>query len=214
MNISKKLLVFGAFALLSNSGAFAEGMMGGQGGYGMMGAYGSFGSTGTDHLGLTRISLADAKNDVQAYLKATGNPKLAIDEVMEFDRNFYAIVKETHPDHAAFELLVNPYNGTVTPEPGPNMMWNTKYSPMGARFIGSEGPMNVSVEQARQDALAYLKNVEPQYTVEAKPDVFYGYYTMHFLKDGKILGMLSVNGYTGQVWVHTWHGAYIKMETD
>lgn len=27
--------------------------------------------------------------------------------------------------------------------------------------------------------------------------------------DRKITGMLSVNGYTGQVWYHTWHGTFI-----
>jgi hypothetical protein len=33
---------------------------------------------------------------------------------------------------------------------------------------------------------------------------------MDFLKDGKVAGMLSVNGYTGQVWYHTWHGNFIS----
>jgi len=23
--------------------------------------------------------------------------------------------------------------------------------------------------------------------------------------------MLSVNGYTGQIWYHTWHGAFVDM---
>ncbi len=26
---------------------------------------------------------------------------------------------------------------------------------------------------------------------------------------GAISGMLSVNGYTGQVWYHAWHGGFI-----
>jgi hypothetical protein len=29
------------------------------------------------------------------------------------------------------------------------------------------------------------------------------------LKDGRIDGMLSVNGSTGAVWYHNWHGAFI-----
>jgi len=36
------------------------------------------------------------------------------------------------------------------------------------------------------------------------------YYTIHVTKDGKIAGMLSVNGYDGTVWYHNWHGAYIR----
>jgi hypothetical protein len=42
------------------------------------------------------------------------------------------------------------------------------------------------------------------------PHPFYGYYTIHVTKDGKIVGMLSVNGYDGTVWYHNWHGAYIR----
>lgn len=42
-------------------------------------------------------------------------------------------------------------------------------------------------------------------------EAFYGYYTLHVLKDGKIYGMLSVNAYTGAVWYHNWHGAFVKI---
>jgi hypothetical protein len=27
-----------------------------------------------------------------------------------------------------------------------------------------------------------------------------------------VAGMLSVNGYTGQIWYHTWHGAFVQMK--
>lgn len=46
----------------------------------------------------------------------------------------------------------------------------------------------------------------------AEADIFYGYYTLHTLKDGRIEGMLSVNGYTGAVWYHDCHGPFIGME--
>jgi hypothetical protein len=29
--------------------------------------------------------------------------------------------------------------------------------------------------------------------------------------DGETVGMLSVNGYTGQVFPHTWHGDFVEM---
>jgi hypothetical protein len=42
---------------------------------------------------------------------------------------------------------------------------------------------------------------------------YYGYYTIHSVtKDGEISGMLSVNGFTGQVWYHNWHGTFIDMQ--
>jgi len=28
--------------------------------------------------------------------------------------------------------------------------------------------------------------------------------------DGKMAGMLSVNGFSGDVWPHTWHGQFIE----
>ncbi len=35
---------------------------------------------------------------------------------------------------------------------------------------------------------------------------------MHTTQNGKIIGMLSVNGYTGAVWLHQWHGQYVAMQ--
>ncbi|MPN19611.1 hypothetical protein SDC9_166983 [bioreactor metagenome] len=35
-----------------------------------------------------------------------------------------------------------------------------------------------------------------------------GYYTFDFGRQ-EIEGMLSVNAYSGQIWVHTWHGFYL-----
>jgi len=42
---------------------------------------------------------------------------------------------------------------------------------------------------------------------------FYGYYTIEVLSNGTTYGMLSVNGYTGQIWYHTWHGTFIQEAT-
>jgi hypothetical protein len=38
---------------------------------------------------------------------------------------------------------------------------------------------------------------------------FYGYFTFDAHRDGRPFGMLSVNAHTGQVWYHTWHGAFV-----
>lgn len=70
--------------------------------------------------------------------------------------------------------------------------------------------LTVSPEQAIEYAQTYLdKNISG--TVAATdPIKFYGYYTLDFEKDGKVAGMLSVNGYSGQVFMHTWHGTFIE----
>jgi hypothetical protein len=70
--------------------------------------------------------------------------------------------------------------------------------------------LTVSPEQAMEYAQNYLdKNISGA-VAAADPIKFYGYYTLDFEKDGKVAGMLSVNGYTGQVFLHTWHGTFIE----
>lgn len=190
---------------------------------------GMMGFSGTTSASRTPISVKQAQSAVQAVLDQQGDRDLVIDELIEFQDNFYAIVKEKSTGTGAFELLVNRYSGAVTPEPGPNMMWNTRYRMMagGASWVtgggpgimgggmmgngGFIGPMTVSAGQGRQIAQRWLDQNQPGSTTET-PDTFYGYYTVHLRKDGRVTGMLSVNGYTGQVWYHSWHGAFIHEE--
>jgi hypothetical protein len=69
--------------------------------------------------------------------------------------------------------------------------------------------MSVTPEQAVEYAQKYLDaNITGATTEHAMP--FYGYYTFDFEKDGETTGMLSVNGYSGQVFLHTWHGTFIE----
>jgi len=161
------------------------------------------------------LSIDQAKVAIENYI--AGSPNLAVDEVMEFTRNFYAIVKEKDTGIGAMELLVDKYTGAVGPEFGPNMMWNTKYGMMGGGMMGgwwrgnSSGAMSVTPAQALQNAQRWLEANQPGVVTETQADQFYGYYTIHTLKDGKITGMLSVHGSTGQIWYHTWHGDFITM---
>ena len=55
------------------------------------------------------------------------NPDLAVREVEEYTQNFYVQIYEKSTGIGAFELLIDKYTGSVYPEQGPNMMWNTKY---------------------------------------------------------------------------------------
>ena len=47
----------------------------------------------------------------------------------------------------------------------------------------------------------------------SEADTFYGYYTFEVLQGENIVGMLSVNGYTGQVWPYTWRREFIAATT-
>jgi hypothetical protein len=226
-----------AFAANGSAGTFFGRMMGGSGQGGMMGGAGSGsmmpgkGSSGvmsgnystgmmsgwvtTTSTGKT-ISIDQARQSVQRYIDQLANKNLVIDEVIEFQQNFYAVVKDRSTGHGAFEVLVNKVTGAVSLEYGPAMMWNTQYGMMGGRmgsmmgYWQSGGPMMVSMAQAQRIAQQWLAQHKPSATTEA-PDQLPGYYTIHFLQNGKIAGMLSVNGYTGQVWYHTWHGRAIRV---
>ncbi len=159
------------------------------------------------------LTLTQARQRVQSYLGQFGTTTLAVDEVMEFQKNFYAIVKDTATGHGAFEVLVNKVTGAVFPEYGPAMMWNTQYGVMRGMmgYQSPNGPMSITPTQATRIATHWLQQNQGGATTEA-PEQFPGYYTVHLLMHGNVTGMLSVNGSTGQVWYHTWHGALIQMK--
>jgi len=166
------------------------------------------------------IALDRAVEAAQQYLKNYNSADLKLAEVMEFDNNFYALVAEKSTGAGAFEPLVNRYTGVAHPEPGPNMMWNTKYGHMGngrgmmgGRWNQQSGTMTVTVEQARATAQEWLDGNQTGARLADDEMQFPGYYTMDFLRDGETAGMLSVNGYTGQVWYHTWHGSFISEKS-
>ena len=199
-----------------------DGMMGGRGGYGgMMGGYSGWGNADPN---AKPISIDEAAQSVGSYLSNWGTPDLKATEVMEFKNNFYAEIEEESTGIHAMELIIDKYTGAVYPEMGPNMMWNTKYGHMGGwgPSMGSmmggyfgwgtqTGEMTVAPDQAKQYAQDYLDRYDKGATVGGV-DRFYGYYTLHTMKDGQITGMLSVNGYNRQVWYHTWHGNFVQMK--
>ena len=212
---------------------YGPGMMVGRGSQGMMRG-GMMGGYGYNAANITPLTIEQAKAAAEKYLANLDNPELKIAEIMIFDNNAYVVVKEASTGLGAFELLVDPFSQVAYPEHGPNMMWNLKYSGlnhqymMGGRGYGSMGgmmggydlddtvstnvsaEMDVTPEQAIQNAQKFLDANVSGATAAADPIKFYGYYTLDFEKDGKVAGMLSVNGYNGQVFLHTWHGTFIE----
>ena len=225
-------------------GTYPNGMMGGgHMGGGMMGGYGyGYGTTtppaSSGRYGMggcgwngyaspttptqgVAITIDKAVNIAKTYLASVNNPDLAIDEVEEYTQNFYVLFYEKSTGFGAFEMIIDKYTGSIYPEMGPNMMWNTKYGTtysggmmggghMGGYGYGTQtGPTTVTVDQAKANAQQFLTANYPGTTV-GSVDTFYGYYHVDVLSGGNTYGMLSVNGYTGQVWYHTWHGAFIQ----
>jgi len=172
------------------------------------------------------ITIDNAVQLFQDYLARLGNPDLALHEVEEYQNNFYASYFEKSTGIFAFQMLIwkpgsfwtggmmgsGMMAGVVMPEPGPNLMWNTKYGVMGGMmgvYRQTQSGMMVTAAQAKALAQQYLDSNFPGETA-GDADTYYGYYNIDVLKGGNPFGMLSVNGYTGQVWYHSWHGAYIQ----
>ncbi len=75
------------------------------------------------------VTIDGAVERVREALAQSGYRDLVPKEVMEFSNHFYVLVVEASTGRGALELLVT-RSGIVRPEPGPNMMWNTKYGRM------------------------------------------------------------------------------------
>jgi len=215
--------VFGPGMMARNNGRGR--MMGG----GMMGGPGYWSSSAAD---LTPLTIDQATQAAEKYLTGLNNADLKITEVMIFDNNAYVRVVEQSTGIGAFELLVDPDTQAAYPEYGPNMMWNLKYG--GLNHLGMMGgrggmmggyawrttpvdvstEMPVSAQQALETAQKYLDTYLPGTTTAEDADPFYGYYTIDTLREGKIVGMLSINGYNSQVFLHTWHGNFIEMSEE
>jgi len=227
-------LVVGIAYTASNVTSYSNWSSQGQSPQGMMGQW----YPQAQNQANTPITLDQAKTIAQQYLASTGNPNLAIKEIMEFQNNFYIIYYEKDTGIGVFEMLIwkqapssgmmggmggmmggQGMTGVIMPEPGPNMMWNTKYGMMGSGMMGQgmmgqrnqpSSPMTVTKDKALQIAQTYLDQNLNGAKVEEDAMQFYGYYTIDFTVNGKIAGMLSVNGQTGQVWYHSWHGTFIQ----
>lgn len=159
-----------------------------------------------------KLTIDDSLKAAQDYIEYTGVPNLAVAEIMEFSNHFYIDVYEEDTGIHAFELIIEK-DGDVYPEHGPNMMWNTKYGHHGGGMMGAY-PESAEMLIDEDSSITYAQNYLDEYMPGAKatePHRFYGYYTLHVEKDGNIIGMLSVDGFSGDVWYHNWHGDFVQI---
>jgi hypothetical protein len=109
------------------------------------------------------------------------------------------------------QYMLENYSGMMGMMGGTGMM-NGMMSGNGWASISPadvSAEMTVTPEQAIGYAQKYLDENVPG-AAATTPIQFYGYYTLDFEKHGKVAGMLSVNGFSGQVFLHTWHGAFVE----
>jgi hypothetical protein len=209
------------YGMMDGSG---YGMMDGSG-YGMIdgSGYGMMDNLGSSGVG-EPISISAAEEAIKDFLTRLDNDQLIAGEIMIFDNHAYAQIIEEETGIGAMELLINPVTLEVQPEFGPNMMWNTRYSPMGRGMMGSMigqsrtdtsiDDFPIDAEEAVENAQQFLDTNLPGVEADVHADPFYGYFTIHTVVDGKTNGMLSVNAFTGDVFIHTWHGELLEMSAE
>lgn len=179
----------------------------GQGSYAAMMGGSMMGSMGMVRLpggGVAVSSIPAARVRAASAAKAAG---LHPGEVMWFDNGFYVELKDS-AGKPATEVIVDPRTGTVSTEPGPAMMWNTRFGMM--RADGSSAGL-VDSAKARAIATSWLTANRPGTRIKSI-DAYPGYFTLDLQRNGVVSGMMSVNSSTGAIWYHTWHGAFIAME--
>jgi len=204
----------------------SAGMIGGSGrvasGAGMMGGTGTVGGSpmmagsGIGPIMMGTVWLAGDGHPVVSIpaardraAKAATGVGLHPAEVIWFDNGFYVELKDS-AGSAANEVIVDVNSGAVSTEPGPAMMWNTRYGTHRSTTSDTGTPA-VSAAQAQQAATRWLSANLAGRTAEP-PDAYPGYYTLETTTGGAVNGMLSVNATTGAVWYHTWHGRFIARE--
>ena len=156
-----------------------------------------------DGAGRSVDDLAAARGRVATFAGTLGTG-LRVGEVMRFANNYYAEIEQ--PDGTKMtEVLVDPRTGAVQVEFGPAMMWNTEFGMMAARPGGTP----LTAARAKAAAERWVRSRDGLSV--GSPEAFPGYFTLHTLRDDKIVGMLSVHAVTGAVWYHGWHGRFLEM---
>ena len=214
------------------------GMMGGRNGFSMIGGYASNAGKTTPltadqaksaaGIYLTTLNNPDLKIaevmifDNNAYVRvieqSTG--------IGAFELLVDPLSKVAYPEHGANMMWNLKYSGmnhsqmmggSTGTVRGPGMMGGN--GGMMGNYSSNTNPATVSADmpvkpaQALQIAQKYLDSALPGTKTATDADPFYGYYTIDFLRDSKTAGMLSVNGYSGQVILHIWHGKFIEEQT-
>ena len=154
--------------------------------------------------------------------------------MQEYSNMYYAQVIETNNGTGAFELAIDRTTGVVTPMQGPTLNWDTKYGvggngmmsyltgTSGTGMMGGGGMMTwlrgtpttnmaVTMEQAKVYAQHYI---DANYTGATVGQVtaFYGYYSMQMLRNGNVMGVMGVDGTTGQVVYYSWCGTFMQQK--
>ena len=105
-------------------------------GHGMMGNMMMGNMMALYYPGARPITQDEARlRNMESFAKQYGS-NVEVEDFMAFSSNYYAVLKDADSGQNIAEVLVDRYSGSAYPEPGPNMMWNTR---SGAGRTKAEG---------------------------------------------------------------------------
>jgi hypothetical protein len=185
-------------------------------------AWGASGNETYVPLGLTKT-----KELVDAYLQHFNVPNLVLKEIIVFNNNSYTRIADKSSGINVMELIIDTETDIVLSEYGSSFTWNVMYpsipdsktigniefTPSGPVVNPAENPMTISPEQAKIIAQQYLKQYKINVKLSKTVETFSGYYVIEYLHLGKVVGMISINGYTGQAFRHDWHQIFLERMT-
>lgn len=212
-----------------------NGMMGGMYGSGMMGSYGGLTDVDPLSIGEAETAVTDYLATLNNNDLALGEIMIfdnhayaqIIDESTEtgaFEVLVDPVTGNVFPEpgpnmmwNTEYGMMAGFSGSMMNGQFDSSMMGEGQYDGMmGGNMMGSFGyapdaAINITGEEAVNTVQEYLDAYLPGKTADETADAFPGYYTLHVLEDGETIGMLSVNAYTGQVFLHHWHGNFIEM---
>src|SRR5665647_614378 len=122
--------------------------------------------------GAKPITQDEALRSMESLARQYYGSNVEVEDFMAFSSNYYAVLKDANSSQDIAEVLVDRYSGSVYPESGPNMMWNTRYG-AGRTQAGSAGYDLTGAKKLAEDFLTgYLPGVR---IMESKQ--IPGYYT-------------------------------------
>ena len=112
---------------------------------------------------------------------------------------------------AAFGIILQSETGNGRNASGEFQRWNTKYTQMGV-ISDADAVNKVSMADAAKAAQQALDKGSTKATVDTAGWDFYGYYLFTYKVDGKMAGLISVNGTTSDVWNYNFLGTYVSEQ--
>lgn len=69
----------------------------------------------------------------------------------------------------------------------------------------------ISPEESYNIVMDYILNIDSELKVNPNYIEFYGYFKYYIEMNDVIVGVVSVNGFSGQVWYQNWNGSFKEL---